>query len=48
MPATRMPRSASGTAILPVPIASSSAPPPASGTRKSTTGSTGMPAVDSS
>ena len=27
MPATRTPRSASGTAILPVPIASSSAPP---------------------
>ena len=27
MPATRTPRAASGTAILPVPIASSSAPP---------------------
>jgi hypothetical protein len=36
MPATRTPRAASGTAILPVPIASSRAPPLANGSRKST------------
>ncbi len=39
MPATRTPRAASGTAILPVPIASSKAPPTASGSRKSTVAS---------
>ena len=41
MPATRTPRSASGTAIRPVPIANSSAPPsPAKPASTSTTGPT--------
>ena len=41
MPATRTPRSASGSAIRPVPIPSSSAPPsPAKPASISTTGST--------
>ena len=41
MPATRTPRSASGSAIRPVPIANSSAPPaPASSASRSTAGST--------
>jgi len=48
MPATRTPRAASGSAMRPVPIASSSAPPSPSGARNSTTGSIGMTAVFSS
>src|SRR5436190_4641809 len=49
IPWTGTPRFASGSAIRPVPIASSSAgPSPASAARNSTTGSTGTSAVDSS
>ena len=41
IPATRTPRSASGSAIRPVPIANSSAPPsPASSASSSTAGAT--------
>ena len=53
MPATRTPRSASGSAIRPVPIANSSASPsPASSASSATAGSTtagsNMPAESSS